>query len=111
MSELLQVIQVASYVAIAIASVMGWIESRKSTAKIIENSHKIDQAVPLAAAAVEAATKTHELVNGQSQQLLEVAKAVAYREGVEHADADSAEELSTALKAAETKTKKENGVH
>jgi hypothetical protein len=67
---------------------LAWVESRRSTAKI---------------------TETHELVNSASTSLLQVSKAVAFREGVEHADATTVIGLAADLKAAEADTKKANG--
>jgi len=87
-SEDLQLIQTLAISLTAILALLAWLESRRTTAKV---------------------KQTHDLVNSQSETLLKAAKAIAFREGVEHADATDAAQLSQDLTDAENETNKTNG--
>jgi hypothetical protein len=87
-NDIINALQALAMLGSATFAFLAWVESRKSTAKI---------------------TQTHELVNSASTSLLQVSKAVAFREGVEHADATTASTLAADLRAAEAVTKKVNG--
>ena len=89
MSEVIGLIQAIAMTLTAILALLAWLESRKTTAKVRE---------------------THELVNSSSSALLEVSKGIAFREGVEHADATDAAKLAGDLGAAETKAREVNGL-
>jgi hypothetical protein len=88
LSDLVGLVQAAAMVLTAALALLAWLESRKTTAKVVQ---------------------THDLVNSQSAQLLKVSQGVAYREGVEHADATDSAQLSADLKQAESQTKIANG--